>query len=147
MPTLLALTAFLRSIKLLTCSQSFVLSSIQPVPCITPLVNSSVSFYNHSHRTNTHWGTNRIKAISPALFAEGYGFVSFDVESLFTTVLRWKSLKTESTHSHIHPSVLPNLLLVIFIASRYLRSEKAPAAKWLPSRCCGVQHKRCIEQK
>ena len=27
-----------------------------------------------------------IKAIPPALFAEGYEFISFDVESLFTNV-------------------------------------------------------------
>ena len=36
---------------------------------------------------------NRIQAISPTLFAEGYEFVSFDVESLFTNVPLQRTLK------------------------------------------------------
>ena len=42
---------------------------------------------------DTFDAANRIKAISPALFAEGYTFVSFDVESLFTNVPLQRTLK------------------------------------------------------
>ena len=85
MPNLLALMAFRRSTKLFTSFQSFVLLLIQPVLRTTPLVNSSVSFYNHSHWMSSHWRT--------ALFAEGYEFVSFDVESLFTNAPLQRTLK------------------------------------------------------
>ena len=42
---------------------------------------------------DTFDAANRIQAISPALFAEGYEFVSFDVESLFTNVPLQRTLK------------------------------------------------------
>ena len=42
---------------------------------------------------DTFDAANRIQAISPTLFAEGYEFVSFDVESLFTNVPLQRTLK------------------------------------------------------
>ena len=42
---------------------------------------------------DTFDAANRIKAISPALFTEGYEFVSFDVESLFTNVPLQRTLR------------------------------------------------------
>ena len=42
---------------------------------------------------DTFDAANRIKAISPTLFTEGYEFVSFDVESLFTNVPLQRTLR------------------------------------------------------
>ena len=42
---------------------------------------------------DTFDAANRIQAISPALFTEGYEFVCFDVESLFTNVPLQRTLK------------------------------------------------------
>ena len=54
---------------------------------LQPLTNNEYTL------KDTFDAANRIKAIPPALFTEGYEFVSFDVESLFTNVPLQRTLK------------------------------------------------------
>ena len=54
---------------------------------LQPLTNNEYTL------KDTFDAANRIKTIPPALFTEGYEFVSFDVESLFTNVPLQRTLK------------------------------------------------------
>ena len=67
----LALTAFLKSTKLLTCFQSFALIQLYHA-LLSQLVNSSVSFYNHSHRTSTPWKTLSTQQIESRQYLQLY---------------------------------------------------------------------------
>ena len=64
---------------------------------ISVLSSKSIFLYpltlNEFTLKDTFDAANRIQAIPPALFAEGYEFVSFDVESLFTNVPLQRTLK------------------------------------------------------
>ena len=83
----LALTAFLKSTKLLTCFQSFALLLIQLYHALLGQLVNFISellqplTQNEYTLKDTFDPANRIKAISPALFAEGYEFVSMFLSS------------------------------------------------------------------
>ncbi len=100
MPNLLELMAFLRSERRLIYD---LLPKFRPIIYTTGTTHYPVGKFisellqplthNEYILKNTFDTANRIKAIPPALFAKGYEFVPFDVESVFTNGPLQRTLK------------------------------------------------------